>query len=416
MTDVLDNDGIATMTVEVNKLLTIEELLRLMAALESTRVERKAVPADDKKIRQAVCAFANDLGGTGTPGYVLIGVDDKTGKPTGLKVTDQILKDLAQIRLDGSMQPTPSMTVESYQINGGESVVVVEVHPSEAPPVRLSGLVWVRPGPARGTATREEEKRLGERRVASSRPFDVRPCTGAVLADLDIDMFRTSYLTAAVAPEVLAENQRTVQDQLASLRFLDTATQVPTYAGLLVLGRDPLAFIPGGYVQFLRIDGVGLADPVASAQRFSGPLPQLLREAESAVNLNIRTARVPGEGLRMRDQPDYPAWALRELVFNAIVHRTYEVGNAPVRINWFNDRIEIQNPGGLYGQVTPENFGKTADYRNPTLAEAMKVLGFVDRYGSGISRVRASLAKNGNPEATFEFESTYLQATVRSRS
>ena len=398
-------------------MLANEELLRLMGALESTRVERKASASDGKRIRRAVCAFANDLLATGLPGYVLIGVDDKTGKPTGLSVTDQLLKDLTQIRLDGSMQPTPSMTVEVHQLASGESVVVVEVHPSEAPPVRLEGRICVRPGPASGFATREEEKRLGERRVASARPFDLRPCPGATEKDLDVEMFRTSYLIAAVAQEVVAENQRTVQDQLASLRFLDTATQVPTYAGVLVLGRDPLAFIPGAYVQFLRIDGIDLAAPVISAQRFSGPLPQLLRDVESALKLNIRTARapVPDEGLRMKDQPDYPAWALRELAFNAIVHRTYEVGNAPVRINWFNDRIEFQNPGGLYGQVTPENFGRTADYRNPTLAEAVNVLGFVDRYGSGISRLRALLAKNENPEAVFTFEPTFVQATVRSR-
>ena len=55
-----------------------------------------------------------------------------------------------------------------------------------------------------------------------------------------------------------------------------------------------------------------------------------------------------------------------------------------MRINWFVDRVEVQNPGGLYGQVTPENFERISDYRNPVLAEAMKALGYVERFGTGI--------------------------------
>ena len=96
--------------------------------------------------------------------------------------------------------------------------------------------------------------------------------------------------------------------------------------------------------------------------------------------------------------------------------RSYEATNAPVRINWFSDRIEIQNPGGLFGQVTPENFGRVSDYRNFVLAEAMSVLGYVDKFGTGVARARASLVKNGNPSPDFTFESTHVQVTVRVRS
>ncbi len=76
---------------------------------------------------------------------------------------------------------------------------------------------------------------------------------------------------------------------------------------------------------------------------------------------------------------------MQQLVRNAVLHRTYETTNAPVRVYWYSDRIEIHSPGGLYGQVNPENFGQpqVTDYRNPLLAEAMKALGFVQRFGVG---------------------------------
>ena len=97
------------------------------------------------------------------------------------------------------------------------------------------------------------------------------------------------------------------------------------------------------------------------------------------------------------------------------MHRTYESTNAPVRITWFNDRIEIQNPGGPFGQVTKENFGRpgVVDYRNPHLAEAMKVLGYVQRFGVGIQLAQESLRKNGNPPARFTVEDTFVHVEMK---
>jgi ATP-dependent DNA helicase RecG len=98
-----------------------------------------------------------------------------------------------------------------------------------------------------------------------------------------------------------------------------------------------------------------------------------------------------------------------------VMHRNYEGTSAPVRVNWFEDRVEIQNPGGLYGQVTPESFGKVTDYRNPVLAEALRALGYVEKFGAGISRARAVLARNRNPPPEFTFDPSYFQVTVRAR-
>ncbi len=97
------------------------------------------------------------------------------------------------------------------------------------------------------------------------------------------------------------------------------------------------------------------------------------------------------------------------------MHRTYENTNMPVKVHWFDDRIEIISPGGPFGAVTRENFGQPgiADYRNPNLAEALKVLGFVQKFGVGIQTARAELKKNGNPELEFQVEPTTVLATVR---
>lgn len=126
----------------------------------------------------------------------------------------------------------------------------------------------------------------------------------------------------------------------------------------------------------------------------------------------VPTRPVAVSALREKSRTPYPVWAVRELLMNAVMHRDYE-SNSPVRFYWFSDRIEIQNPGGLYGEATPENFPNQNAYRNPKIAEALKVLGYVNRFGRGIARVQAGLQENGNPPATFDIsQPTFFLATV----
>jgi len=383
----------------------------LAADLESDRVERKESASSADEIRRAICAFANDLPGHGAPGYILVGVNDK-GRPISLAITDNLLKTLADARSDGNTLPPPRLSVRKASVRG-VPIALVEVQPSDSPPVRFKGQVWVRVGPRRGLATAEEERRLAERTIAGTRTFDVRPCVDATLDDLILASFQADYLPRAVDAAVLAENRRPVEDQLASLRFCDPRRRVPTNAGVLLLGQDPLVWLPGAYVQFVRYAGVTLADPVSSQMAITGTLLTQLRQLDQLLPIQIQTARVPAEGLRHEDKPDFPIAAVRELVLNAVMHRTYEGTSTPVRINWFADRVEILSPGGLYGQVTPENFERVSDYRNPVVAEAMKVLGYVEKFGAGIARAQAALRSNANPSPAFEFHPTHVLVTIR---
>lgn len=392
-------------------MLSSAELERLMADVESDLVERKESLADTDRIRQVICAFANDLPGHRRPGYLFVGVSD-AGLPVGLPITDQLLRTLSDMRSDGNILPVPSLNVQRMVLQG-VPVAVLEVYPSEMPPVRFKGQVWIRVGPRRAIATIEEERRLTERQTAAARTFDQRPCMGAGVNDLVLEAFKSEYVPRVVDQGVIAQNLRTTEEQLASLRLYDLRKQMPTNAGLLLFGRDPLQFIPGAYIQFVRFDGETLADPVQDEKDITGNLQTQLLSLDNLLPLQIHTARVPGRGLQHEDRPDYPLTAVREIALNAIMHRSYEATNAPVRINWFVDRVEIQNPGGLYGQVTPENFMRVSDYRNPVVAEAMKVLGYVERFGTGIARANAALTANGNPGADFTFEPTHVLVTIR---
>ena len=343
-----------------------------------------------------------------------MGVNGK-GEPTGITVTDQLLQNLASIRGDGNILPFPSLVVQKRVLKG-QDVAVVLVHPSSAPPVKFKGTIWVRTGPRRGIASPDDERRLNEKRRFRDLPADIQPIASAGLDALDELMFRRTYLPSAVSIDVLDQNQRSLEHQFIAAKFAHPGSPVcPTLIGVLAVGKAPTDWVPGAYVLFLRIDGAALGDPVKDSREVRGALPDLLSEVDDLLKANIQTSVDFTSGPVEMRKPDYPLVALQQIARNAILHRSYENTNAPVRLYWFNDRVEIQNPGGPYGQVTKQNFGKPGayDYRNPNLAAVMKELGYVQRFGFGIATARRELQKNGNPELEFQVEDSHVAAIIR---
>ncbi|MBM4063097.1 MAG: transcriptional regulator [Planctomycetes bacterium] len=386
------------------------DLEALLADLESQLVERKPSATDGQGIRRNICAFANDLPGYARAGVVFVGVDDR-GAPNDLPIDDRLLRNLAQMRDDGNLLPPPSLGVEVRTLRGAR-LAVVFVEPSSSPPVRYKGRVYVKVGPTTRPATEEEEQRLAERRRSGDRSFDMRPAVGADLGALDLEYIRMHYLPRAVAIDVLEQNHRPLEQQLRSLRLL--AGNLPTHGALLGFANDPRAWIPGAYVQFLRLDGTKVTDPIRDQKVLTGRLEDVLRRLEELLELNVATRTVVDTASREIRRPDYPVLALKQFAHNAVMHRSYEGTNAPAHVYWYADRIEIRSPGGLYGKVTPENFGTGAvEYRNPLVAEIMHHLGFAQRFGLGVPLARESLAKNGNPAPVFDFQPTMVQVTVR---
>jgi len=381
-------------------MLTEAQLVELLSDLESDRIERTESANHTDKFCQAVCAFANDLPNHRQPGYLLIGVRDD-GSLSGLSVIDPLLQELGAIRSNGNVLFPPVMTVSKFSLPGGD-VAVVEVLPSDMPPVRYKGRVYIRVGPRKAIANEQEERILSVWRTAAARSFDARPCAEAKLEDLALGQF-DAYRREAVDSEIIAANHRDIQQQLASLRMFDLERTCPTFAGILLFGKNPRFFLPGAYIQYLKLPGTDLTDMPEDQAEISGDLSSMLRELELRVKSFVQTSMHKINALEERLLPDYPEWALRELLMNAVMHRNYE-SNTPVRFYVFSDHIEILNPGGLYGEATVSNFPTRNSYRNPVIAEAMKSLGFVNRFGYGVQRAQDLLKENGNLPAEFEFD------------
>ncbi|OGR05788.1 MAG: transcriptional regulator, partial [Deltaproteobacteria bacterium RIFOXYD12_FULL_50_9] len=376
-------------------MLTKAELIGLLSDMESDRIERTISTSKTDKFCEVICAFANDYPNHRSPGYLIVGANNN-GSLGGMAVTDELLLNLASIRSDGNVLPSPAMTVEKFALPGGE-VAVVEVQPSTVPPVRYRGRVYIRVGPRRAVANEQEERILSERRSSLVNTFDSLPVTESAINELNIRLF-DEYRAQTIDPEIVANNNRSTEEKLASLRCFDLLTNKPTVAGILLFGNNPRFYLPGGYVQFLKFPGTTMTEIPNDQLELSGDLRTVLDGLRAKITAYNRIGMVQGEGFRDKSVPDYPEWAIRELFHNAVMHRDY-ASTSPIRFYWFSDRIEIQNPGGLYGTVTRETLSRRNSYRNPVLAEALKTMGYVNKFGYGIQRAEALLREHGNPSA-----------------
>ena len=391
--------------------MTEQELAVLMRG-ESERVEWKQ--SAKAELEPAVCALANDLGDSGEPGYLLVGVDDR-GHAVGADTSDAAVQALVSRLHSIKLLPSPSISVVPT-VREGRGVLVVTVQPYAVPPVvKVNGVAWVRVGTTTRRASEADLLRLNERRPAHRAPFDLRPWAGAELADLDLARLRVEHQAAQIGDEDLGTFPA-LEPWLAQREIVRRAGAgwEPTSAGLLLYGVDPQRHLPGAVIELARFAGTDLDAPLVFRKTISGRLSDQLDTLWAQLLANVTAVPAAAAGIRTPYVDVYPVEALKELARNLVQHRLYEGTHAPGRVSWFEDRVVFSNPGGPFGQASEGEFGAHSDYRNPTITRLLVDLGYVERLGRGVRRVRALLDKNANPPLEVETDG-YTTLTVRAR-
>lgn len=385
---------------------------------ETPHVERKSGHKDRSEILQAVCAFANDFDGERQPGYVVVGIDPQ-GKPTGAydhpDAADKAQQDLTNMLSSTQIIPHPSCPIhqESYC---GHTVFVIAVAPHEVPPVvKVNGTAWIREGTTTQRATDSDLRRLEERRPIHLQPFDVRPMHGSALADLDLDLLRQQYNTSRSAdedPDTFLEFEAWLVQRGLARR--EPGGLVPTVASLLTYGLSPQTYLSGAEVDLTRYRGTDFDAEIIARKRFVGPLPAQIKGLWDYLGALVEDEAQPEHGMIAAFVPTYPLDALKELVRNMLQHRDYAATRAPARIAWFEDSVTFSNPGGPFGQASQGELGEHSDYRNPALTDLLVDLGYVERAGRGLRRVRALLRRFGHPPLEVETNG-FTSITLRRR-
>jgi len=211
---------------------------------------------------------------------------------------------------------------------------------------------------------------------------------------------------------------RETKTQLASLedeRILElqgiTQEGRPTVAGEVLFGVYPQSLFPQYSIVASVVPGKEIGALGAMGERFiddkriEGTLTQMLDDAITFVARNMKRKLIVDDNGKRADWPEYPIKAVREAILNALVHRDYSIHteNSPIRVLLFDDRIEVENPGGLYGRGTIDKLGKIGlDTRNPYIAGALEILIDSENRYSGIPTMRREMAAHGLKPPLFE--------------
>lgn len=192
-----------------------------------------------------------------------------------------------------------------------------------------------------------------------------------------------------------------------------------------LFGLYPQSFAPQLCVIATVVPGIEIGELGAEGQRFTankrieGTIPQMFEESLAFIkkNMNYQTKidRVTGE---RTDIPEYPTLAVREILLNALIHRDYSIHTEgmPIQITMYSDRLEVSNPGGLYGRLRVDQLGMVQpDTRNPVLAVAMEILDMTENRYSGIPTIKNSLREVGLPEPEFIDTRNEFKIIVRNR-
>jgi ATP-dependent DNA helicase RecG len=353
--------------------------------------------ATASKLAETLVAFANAGGGT-----LLVGLDPRSGKPTGLKDPDATM-DRA---LQAALSTAPPLIIPLPRITEPEDpqVLVVTVPPGLPHVYSYRGKYLVRDGTRNRPLDPRQLRRLMMERGAVS--FEALVPDGARLEDLDWEKAE-SYLSGlgrmpSDSPqEALLKRGGLVQ---SDGRFL------PTYAGLLLFGREPQRWVRSSVILVVRYAGTTMSDTFVRDE-IQGTLSEQIRRAEAFVLDNMRRG-VRLLGLERIEETEYPVEAIREAIVNAIAHRDYQIRGDEIRVLMFGDRIEFYSPGRLPGHITVENLVEERFSRNEIIVQILSDMGFIERLGYGIDRMIRLMTGAGLPAPRFEETTAGFQVTL----
>lgn len=392
--------------IEVELLELIEKVKAMKTEFQT--VECKAANAGcPKRLYDTISAFSNQDSG----GVILFGIDENKGYEA-VGVYDA--QDLQKKVTEQCKQMQPVVRPVFTAVRAGNGIVVSAEIPGidvSERPCYYSGV-----GRIKGSFVRsgDSDEPMSDYEIYSYEAFrkkyqdDIRANEKADISSIDM-----KKLEAYV--DVIKENNPKLAQLPEKLVLQNLGMMIdghPTLVCTLLFSIYPQMFFPQYTVNAMVVMGYEKGETAADGSRFidnkriEGTLPEMLEETMKFLgkNMKVRTIVDPVTGERA-DKTEYPVVALREAVLNALIHRDYSMHTEamPIEVVMYKNRVEIRNPGGLYGRLTVDKLGKVQpDTRNPVLARAMETLGKTENRYSGIPTMILEMKKAGMRVPVFE--------------
>lgn len=395
--------------------MTSEELLDKLNEIQVMKSESKVLEIKaakqgcPKRLFDTLSSFSNQDDG----GVIIFGVDEGDDfKECGVYDPQDIQKKINEQCLQMEPVVRPLLSVIEKEGKYFVSAEIPGIDLSERP------CFYSGKGRVKGSYVRvgDSDEPMTEYEIYSFEAFrkkiqdDIRPVSRATFAVLDSNLL-DDYVRRLKNDK---ENLSALEDETIYELMSVTRNREVTLSSVLLFCRFPQAYFPQLSIIALRVAGESVASFAESGERFvdnkriEGSIPEMLDQAIEFVKKNMREKTIinPVTGKR-EDRTEYPITAIREAILNTLVHRDYSIytENKPIQITMYNDRIEIQNPGGIYGRIKVDQLGKIQpDTRNPVLATALETLRVTENRYSGIPAIRRLMADWGLKEPVFSDE------------
>jgi ATP-dependent DNA helicase RecG len=346
---------------------------------------------DAQALAEALVAFANTDGGT-----IVVGWSPK-GEPTEALLEEDL--EAALTAAQEACRPPIRAEWRPFEVQGRRGVAIVVARSPELHSL-ADGRVLVRAGAENRPLGGQEIRQLAA--TKGTGDFEAETVPGATREDLSDEVI-AEYL------EKRSERQRRpvtgpVEAHLREIGALDEAGD-PTVAGLLLFGKQPSVYLPQAGLVFVRFVGTeprgrdGLAG-YGRREEVNGPLPRLIEQVWKVLWEEMRVEAVV-KGLEREERTEYPPFAVREALVNAVAHRDYRLRGRRIEIRMFDDRLEVTSPGGLPGYITLDNIVEEHFSRNPRIVSGLFQWGYIEELGLGIDRMIEAMVGAGHPPPHF---------------
>ena len=403
--------------------MTKEELIDVLNEIQRNRCETRTLELKaaetgcPKRLYDTLSSFSNQDDG----GIIVFGVDEtRNYLECGVYDPQDIQKKINEQCLQMSPIVRPLLTVVEKENKFFVAAEIPAIDISERP------CYYMGKGMVKGSYVRvgDSDEPMTEYEIYSYEAFrkkyqdDIRIVQRAAYSVLDQTLLET-YLLKLKSEK---PNLSSLPDENIRELMSITADGKVTLSSLMLFSRYPQAFFPQLCITAVSVAGDEIGEIGESGERFidnrriEGNIPQMLDEALVFVrkNMKIKTVISPKTGKR-EDIPEYPLTAVREILLNALVHRDYSIHTEgmPIQIRMFQNRIEIQNPGGIYGRLRIDQLGKAQpDTRNPVIATALEVMGLTENRYSGIPTIRRVMKEYHLPDPVFTDERGSFMVTL----
>lgn len=376
-----------------------KELIELINSIKQIRsetqtIELKSAAKGCPKVINTLSSFSNQNSG----GIIVFGIDENMDYgPVGVYDAQDLQHNISE--QCKQMQPVVRALFTVVEV---DNKVIVS---AEIPAIEISDrpVYYKGVGRIKGAYIRvgDADEQMSEYEVYTFDAYKKRIRDDIRLAeDADVNQFDEilieNYLMAVKLNKKNVENMN--DSNILNLMGI-IKNEKPTLTGVMCFSKYPQATFPQLCITAVRVPGREIGDTLENGNRFidnqriEGTIPQMLEEAVRFVHRNMRNSVAIVQGIRT-DLPEYPITAVREAILNALMHRDYSVHTegSPIRIEMYNDRIEISNCGGLYGAMSIEEIGKThSDIRNQTLVTTLEILKKAENRYSGIPTIRKEM-------------------------